>query len=152
MGGDTADSGGQGGETALQCRPVEPANVTRLEWISGEDGELPEAVRLGEVGIMTARRGGSVAGIEVAAGEGGRVHFVCFVGFRCRGKLFSGERGTNCSLGERGSVAYVVVSHKEQRFSALVGVSGDCWKARLLLCELRTMRESALDGAMIFRG
>lgn len=61
--------------------PVEPANVTRLHGISGEDGELPEAVRLGEVGIMTARRGGRIAGIQVVAGQGGRVHFVCFVGF-----------------------------------------------------------------------
>jgi len=87
VGGDTADSGGQGGETALQCRPVEPANVTRLEWISGEDGELPEAVRLGEVGIMTARRGGSVAGVEMGTGEGGGVHFVLFCGVSLSGEI-----------------------------------------------------------------
>jgi hypothetical protein len=47
---------------------VEPANVSRLERISGEDGELTETVRLGEVGEVTAWRWGSVARVEVLAG------------------------------------------------------------------------------------
>jgi len=67
-GGNAADSVCQRGKATLQCRPMEPANVSRLEWISGEGGELPECVRLGEVGIMTARRGGSIAGVEMGAG------------------------------------------------------------------------------------
>jgi hypothetical protein len=87
-----ADSARQGDKTALQCRPVETANVSRLHGISGEDGELGEAVRLGQVGVMTAWRWGSVAGVEVGTGEGGRVHFVCFVGFRCRGILTTPSR------------------------------------------------------------
>ena len=66
---------------------MEPANVSRLHGITGEDGELTEAVRLGQVAEVTARRGGRVAGVEVTAGEGGRVHFVGFVGFRCRGTI-----------------------------------------------------------------
>jgi hypothetical protein len=53
---------------------VKPAHIARLQWISGEDGELAEAVRLGQVAEVTARRGGRVAGVEMGAGEGGRVH------------------------------------------------------------------------------
>ena len=59
------NSGGQGGKATLQCVPVKPANVTRLERVRGEAGELAEGVRLGEVGIMTAWRWGRVAGVEV---------------------------------------------------------------------------------------
>ena len=64
-GGDATNSAGQGGKTALQRVPVEPANITRLEGVSGEAGELGEAVRLGQVGVMTAWRWGSVAGVEM---------------------------------------------------------------------------------------
>lgn len=66
---------------------MEPANVTRLEWIGGQDGKLPEGVRLGEVAVMSTGRWGRELWAEVGAGEGGGVHFVFLgvVGLWCRG-------------------------------------------------------------------
>lgn len=66
-GGDTEDSRCQGSKRAFQGVTVEPAHVTRLQWISGEDGKLSEAVRLGEVRVMPTGSGWLVCGAgEVA--------------------------------------------------------------------------------------
>jgi len=88
-GGHAADSHSQGGKTPLQCVTVKPANVSRLQWIVCHDGELPEAMWLGQVGVMSTRRWGRVAWISEVAGEWG-VHVLSGLG--CWGEIR--KRGT----------------------------------------------------------